>query len=325
MQCRVGDPTPENFNLEKRLRLVLCGKNDTAVECLGFLLENGVDVFVLGCAGDDGQDGWQRSLRGAACDHGVAFAQPEDINTRDVIDRLNHFEPEMLISIQYDQILQKRFFDGATFPCLNLHFSLLPRHRGVSPIAWALLDGDTHTGATLHQMVPSIDAGDIVDRERVSIAEDDTARMVYDKVSAAGVRLFQRRFPFSDHSSNQPQAEASASYHRNGDLDFTKVEIDWNRPVAELHRWIRAMIFPPFQWPTLTWAGKCYLIGRIDGIIGDPPGLAPGTVCRVEQGRLEVAAEGGTISIRQLADGEFAGTTSWGMRPGERLDRINND
>ena len=87
------------------MKFVLCGKNDAAVSSLEFLLEKGDDVLALGVAGDEGRDGWQRSLKRAAEARGVAFEQPRKINDPALVESLRAFSPNALISIQYDQIL----------------------------------------------------------------------------------------------------------------------------------------------------------------------------------------------------------------------------
>jgi methionyl-tRNA formyltransferase len=110
------------------MRLILCGKNNAAIECLDFLIERGDEVWAVGVAGDDGKDGWQRSLRAAAERKGVRFEQPRRINDPAFVQRLAEFRADALVSIQYDQILRDVLFDHVGCPCLNLHFALLPRH-----------------------------------------------------------------------------------------------------------------------------------------------------------------------------------------------------
>jgi methionyl-tRNA formyltransferase len=286
------------------MRLILCGKNNAAIECLDFLLDRGDEVWVLGVAGDDGRDGWQRSLRAAAEGRGVRFEQPKRINDAAFVSRLAEFRADRLISIQYDQILRKVLFDGIGCPCLNLHFALLPRHRGVAPIAWAIVEGDDTAGVTLHHMVEDIDAGDVVAQRAVPIEAGDSARQVYDKVSEATVALFRECHPFPEGllKTRLRQDSRRACYHRNGDFDFSARRIDWQRPALELHRWIRAMIFPPMQYPEIEVGGRRLSVARVDGAIGPPATVPPGTVVSRSGAGLDVAASDGVIRIRQLVD-----------------------
>jgi methionyl-tRNA formyltransferase len=286
------------------MKWILCGKNDAAVACLELLVERGDDVWAIGIAGDGGTDGWQRSFRSAARRLGVRFEQPARINDDDVVRRLAAFGARALISIQYDQILRGNLFRGVGCPCLNLHFSLLPRNRGVAPIAWAVLLGDRETGVTLHHMVEDIDAGDVIAQRAVPIDAEDTARDVYDAVSDAAVALFRQSYPFPPAllATRLPQDAASAAYHRAGDFDFSRRRVDWSRPAAELQRWLRAMIFPPLQHPETTAAGRLLVITRVAGSPGPAASAPPGTVVGGSSDGLEVATADGTVRIRAMQD-----------------------
>ena len=286
------------------MRWILAGKNTAASRALALLAERGDEVWAIGTAGDNGRDGWQRSFRGTARRLGLRFDQPRQINAPAFVERLAEYDADRLISIQYDQILRASLFGAVGFPCLNLHFSLLPRHRGVHPVAWAILSGDAEAGVTLHHMVPDIDAGHVIDQRRVAIDPGGTARELYDALSTACFELFRGSLPFSTALLDRrvPQDPALASYHRAGDLDFDRRRADWSRPAADLHAWLRAMIFPPFQYPETGCGGERMRIERVAPKLGTAPnGAEPGRiVARVEQG-IEVAAGDGAIVIEALA------------------------
>ena len=286
------------------MRWILAGKNTAASRALALLAERGDEVWAIGTAGDNGRDGWQRSFRGTARRLGLRFDQPRRINAPAFVERLAEYDADRLISIQYDQILRESLFGAVRFPCLNLHFSLLPRHRGVNPVAWAILSGDAEAGVTLHHMVPDIDAGHVIDERRVAIDPGGTARELYDALSAACFELFRDSVPFSSALLDRrvPQDPALASYHRADDLDFGCHRADWSRPAADLHAWLRAMIFPPFQYPETACGGERMRIERVAPKLGPVPnGAEPGRiVARVEQG-IEVAAVDGAIVIEAMA------------------------
>jgi methionyl-tRNA formyltransferase len=291
------------------MRWILCGKNDAAVDALLFLLERGDDVWAVGVRGDEGRDGWQRSLAKAARAAGTRFTQPRRINAPETAAELAGFGADALISIQYDQILKDPLFERLGHPCLNLHFALLPRHRGVAPIAWALLSGDREAGVTLHHMVEDIDAGDVVAQKAVPIAPDGTARELYDDLTAAAVELFRECYPFGPEllARRLPQDARAASYHRNGDFDFSDKRTDWSQPAADLQRWMRAMIFPPMQHPETRHGGRALAIARVGGELAGGSDAPPGTVIAASRRELVVAAADAALRIRALeADGEDA-------------------
>ncbi len=286
------------------MRWILCGKNEAAVAALEFLLERGDAVWVLGTRDDDGADGWQRSLVGAARRAGVAWDQPAQINAPALIERLADFGASALLSIQYDQILRGRLFRAIGCPCLNFHYALLPRHRGVAPIAWTLVEGDAEAGVTLHHMVEDVDAGDVIAQRSVPVEPGDTAREVYDKVDRAAVRLFSESHPYPPElqARRVSQDTSAACHHRQGDFDFAKRRIDWARPAAELHRWLRAMIFPPMQYPETRCGGRILAVTRVGGAVGRRSEAPPGAIVARGAGTLDVAAGGGSIRICGLLD-----------------------
>jgi methionyl-tRNA formyltransferase len=285
------------------VRWILAGKNDAACQALEHLLAQGDEVLAVGGAGDDGRNGWQRSLRGAAERQGVPFVQPERVNAPESIAVLADYGADALISIQYEQILRKRLFEAIGCPCLNLHFALLPRHRGVAPIAWAILSGDREAGVTLHHMVPEIDAGDVIAQRAVAIEPDHTARDVYERVSDAAVALFRESYPFAPQLLAQRgiQCQREAVYHKSGDFDFSRRQVDWSQPALPLHRWLRTMIFPPLQLPETRLAGQPLRIERIAGAIGPARAEPPGSIVAVGEAGIDVAAAGGSIRITRLA------------------------
>ncbi len=286
------------------MKWILCGKNDAAIAALEFLVEQGDEVFVIGVAGDDGRDGWQGSLRKAAARLGVCFEQPRRIHAPEVLGRLAGFGARALFSIQYDQVLHGPLFQALPGFCLNLHFSLLPRHRGVSPIAWAILSGDAEAGVTLHHMVEAIDAGDLIAQQRVRIGAEHTARDLYDETSRAAVRLFRDCYPFPDSllATRLPQDAAAACYHRAGELDFSQRSVDWNQPAAELQRWLRAMIFPPHQHPEIRWDGRSLEVTRVGAELPPAAAAAPGTVLEVSSQGARIACADRALWIRGLSD-----------------------
>lgn len=287
------------------MKWILCGKNDAAVAALEVLLDRGDEVWAVATRGDDGSDGWQRSFAGAARRRGVTLDQPARINDPAFVERLAGYGAHALISIQYDQILRAIFFDAMPCPCLNFHFALLPRHRGVSPIAWAIALGDDEAGVTLHHMVEGIDSGDVLAQRRVTVAAGGTARELYDDTTAACGELFRETCPFPDEllARRLVQDANLACYHRAGEFDFSQRRIDWRRDARELHGWIRAMIFPPHQFPELVSHTGSFRVRRIAAEIAPvrnrPP---PGLVIANDGAGLAVACAGGALLVTEIAD-----------------------
>jgi methionyl-tRNA formyltransferase len=142
-----------------------------------------------------------------------------------------------------------------------MHGSLLPKYRGRVPVNWAIIHGETETGATLHHMAVKPDAGAIVDRERVPILPDDTARDVFRKVTVAAEICLYRAVPklVDGTAAAETQDLAQGSYF--GGRRAEDGVIDWSQPAQRIHDLVRA-VAPPYPGATTTVAGQALKILR---------------------------------------------------------------
>jgi methionyl-tRNA formyltransferase len=185
--------------------------------------------------------------------------------------------PDLIFSFYYRRILPEEMLTAAGIGAYNMHGSLLPKFRGRAPVNWAVLKGETQTGATLHVMTERADRGPIVDQEAVPIGPDDTAFEVQKRVTAAAVEAGTARAV--------PQDESKAS--RFGRRTPEDGRIDWSRPAREVHDLVRAVTHPYpgaftdlFGGRTLVWRS------RLPGLAGHD--TFPGQV-RAENGSIRVA------------------------------------
>ena len=118
-----------------------------------------------------------------------------DINEPENVAKVREIAPDFIFSFYYRNMIKPEVLEIPRRGALNLHGSYLPKYRGRVPVNWAVINGETETGATLHYMVEKPDAGDIVDREKVGIAFTDTAFEVFTKVTDAAVTVISRAFP----------------------------------------------------------------------------------------------------------------------------------
>jgi methionyl-tRNA formyltransferase len=126
---------------------------------------------------------------------------------------------DLAFSVFYDRILPE-WFIAACDRILNIHNSPLPRYRGVSPINWALKNGEQSHGVTIHEITPGIDDGPVVAQVEYSIyPELDEVRDVYERGLAYGWTLFEQTMPILDRVSSRPQDESRATYYRAADND----------------------------------------------------------------------------------------------------------
>jgi methionyl-tRNA formyltransferase len=155
---------------------------------------------------------WTDSLAGWARDAGVPVV--ESGHFRDVP---GHVEIDVALSVFYDRIIDAAFIERCG-RIINLHNAPLPRYRGVSPINWALKNGERHHGVTIHEITPGIDDGPIVAQTTYSIFPDiDEVRDVYARSLAYGATLLEQTLPMLDRIAPVPQDESAATYYSKGD------------------------------------------------------------------------------------------------------------
>jgi methionyl-tRNA formyltransferase len=177
---------------------------------------------------------------------------------------------------------------------LNLHGSYLPKYRGRVPVNWAVINGESETGATLHYMVKEPDAGDIVDQERVDIAFTDTAHDVFGKVTDAAVRVIARAWPLLRDGTavRTPMNLAEGSYF--GGRKPADGLIDWTKSAIQIHNLIRGVTHPyPGAFTCLD--GKKVIVWQawpVDGV-----GM-PGRI--LSQRPLLIGTGQGLLEIRSL-------------------------
>jgi methionyl-tRNA formyltransferase len=226
-------------------RVLVFAYHDVGYECLALLLARGVDVIAVFSHEDDpGETIWFKSVAELARARGVIVHTPRTIATPEWIARIKALRPDLIFSFYYRQLIPAEILDLARLGAYNMHGSLLPKYRGRAPVNWAVLRGESQTGATLHVMVRRPDAGDIVDQERVLIGTEDTAYEVFSKVTAAARAVLERQLGnlLAGRVPRRPQDEAQATYF--GGRRPEDGRIDWRLAAPEVFNLIRAVTRP---------------------------------------------------------------------------------
>lgn len=213
----------------------------------------------------------------AAEKSGIPVFQPIDINQSENIEKIRKAQPDIILLFAYGQILSKKVLEIPKHGCINVHTSLLPCHRGASPIQSSLLAGDMKTGISVMQMAEKMDAGPVYAQFDLPIVRDDNASTLHDKLAYLAAKKTPDVLVEIVNSSikPKPQNEANATYCKK--LSKTDGKIDWNEPAEVIVRRIRAYFGWPGAW-TL-WDGKVLKIlsGRLN-----PGQQNPGHVTKYE-------------------------------------------
>ncbi|EPN69671.1 bifunctional UDP-glucuronic acid decarboxylase/UDP-4-amino-4-deoxy-L-arabinose formyltransferase, partial [Pseudomonas syringae pv. actinidiae ICMP 19079] len=217
------------------------------IGCVGLqaLLDAGYDIAAVFTHADDpAEKTFFGSVAQLCARHDIPVHAPEDPNHPLWVERIGKLTPDFIFSFYYRQLLGEPLLTCAKKGALNLHGSLLPHYRGRAPANWVLVNGESETGVTLHQMVKRADAGPIVAQQRVSISATDTALTLHGKLREAASSLLCETLPLlaQGQLSGTPQDESKATYFgRRTPADGL---IDWSLPAARLYDLIRAVTQP---------------------------------------------------------------------------------
>ena len=226
------------------VQAVVFGYHDVGVRCLRVLLDAGVAVPLVVTHRDAPDERiWFGSVAQLAQSRGIETLLSEDLNH--LRERIRVISPEFMFSFYYRRMLPPDVLALARKGAFNMHGSLLPKYRGRAPVNWAILKGESETGATLHEMVAKPDAGRIVDQERVPIGPDETAAEVFAKVSDAAETVLKRSLPhlLAGTASLKKQDLSKGSYF--GARRPEDGRIDWSKSALEIHNLVRA-VAPPY-------------------------------------------------------------------------------
>ena len=226
------------------VQAVVFGYHDVGVRCLRVLLDAGVAVPLVVTHRDAPDERiWFGSVAQLAQSRGIEILLSEDMNH--LRERIRVISPEFMFSFYYRRMLPPEVLALARKGAFNMHGSLLPKYRGRAPVNWAILMGESETGATLHEMVAKPDAGRIVDQERVPIGPDETAAEVFAKVSDAAETVLKRSLPhlLAGTASLKKQDLSKGSYF--GARRPEDGRIDWSKSALEIHNLVRA-VAPPY-------------------------------------------------------------------------------
>lgn len=275
-------------------RAVVFAYHNVGVRCLRVLLRQGVEIPLVVTHIDNPHENiWFESVARLAADHDIPVATPDDPNTPTFIDRITALNPDFLFSFYYRTMLSPALLAIARRGAFNMHGSLLPKYRGRVPVNWAIIKGETETGATLHEMVEKPDAGRIVDQQAVPILPDDTALAVFNKVAAAAEVTLKRALPalLDGSAVLRPQDLSKGSYY--GGRKPADGIINWNDSARNIHNLVRA-VAPPYPGAKTTIKGKPITITRT--------ALAPAHFTHSKPGVLNVSS---TRCIALCGDGRM--------------------
>lgn len=235
-------------------RVIFFGSGEIAVPCFEWLVRSGPRPLAL-VTQPDKPAGRHRELtappiKRIALEAGIPVFQPESVRTPESLEELRRYEADLFVVMAYGQILPKKLIEIPRRACINLHGSLLPRHRGASCIQSAIEAGDRETGVTVMHMAPRLDSGDMILARTTPLAPDDTGGRVHDRLAGVAAEALAAALPglLTGTAPREPQDEARVTYAPKLERDDGR--LDWSWDARRLERRIRAYDPWPGTWTT---------------------------------------------------------------------------
>jgi methionyl-tRNA formyltransferase len=184
-------------------------------------------------------------IKELAMEAGVPVLQPERVRKKTALAEIAALEPDLIVVMAYGQILSRAFLTIATLACINVHASLLPRHRGASCIQAAIDAGDAESGVTIMHVAEGLDTGDLILSQATPLGPHETGGALHDRLAESSPKALRRAIEAlaTGQASRRVQDEQLASYAPK--LERNDGEIDWSMTAGELERRVRA--YDP--WP----------------------------------------------------------------------------
>lgn len=284
-------------------RTLFLGTGDIAVPALDSLL-NSPTVGVIGVVCQPDKPVGRKQIltppatKTLALKHGVPVFQPDHLRRN--AELIAGLQPDLIVVMAYGQIIPQAVLDLPRLGCWNLHASLLPRHRGASPIQAAILEGDPESGITVMAVEAGLDSGPMLLQEIIPLSADETGQTLHDKLAALAPAALTRAMPQLLSGNPAVSTQDPALVTHIGKLDRTHGVLDWSQPAAALARRIRAFHPWPGTSTTLPDGTVVKIFPPVTATEESTGCPVPGTLVEAVPGHLRFATGQGTLLIHEL-------------------------
>ncbi|HYK20574.1 MAG TPA: methionyl-tRNA formyltransferase [Pyrinomonadaceae bacterium] len=281
------------------MRIVFMGTPHAAVPTLRQCLNDGHEVVAVWTQPDRpsgrGHKVTFSPVKQFALSHGLTVFQPARIKNEESKQLFASHDADVAVVVAYGRILPEEFLRAPRRGCINVHFSLLPRHRGAAPANWAIINGDTETGVTTMFIEPALDTGPILLQRKTEIRESETAPQLMERLAEIGAGLLGETLACLDELTPQPQNDAEATF-----APILKKEdgvIDWHQSAAAIERRVRGLQ----PWPNAytSYNSKGMTLWRAQPVMSTNPSAAVSEVI-VAQGDDLVVSCGEQTALRLI-------------------------
>ena len=246
-------------------KIVFLGGKQIGYKCLQCLCKEKEIEIVLAISNMsdlyDSEDRWYPKIHELAGQHSIPYMATDDINSDKMVAKIHSISPDFMFVVYYDNILSQKIFSQAKEGTINLHLADAEKYRGCYPTTYAIINGETEYGVTLHYIDEGVDSGDIIDKEVFELQKEWTGKDLYRAATEKGYELFKRNIKniISGNLKRRVQkSPAHISYYKRS--QFPSHEITFEGKAGETLNRIRALLFSPFPPPYFYLGDKKFII-----------------------------------------------------------------
>lgn len=284
------------------MRIIFMGTPDFSVGTLEALIEAGHEICLAVTQPDKprgrGKEMQYPPVKETALKYGIPVYQPKKIRDPQCVEELKKYNADVMVVIAFGQILPKSVLEMTQYGCINVHASLLPKYRGAAPIQWSIIEGESVTGVTTMQMDEGLDTGDMIMKQEVQIAADETGESLHDKLAKAGAELCVKTLEALKAGTAvfEKQGESPTAYAKM--LTKELGNINWTDSAVKIERLIRGLN----SWPSAYthWEGKVMKIWRAGAKSDGSSDVRPGTVTAVGKNDFTVQTGKGVLHVYEV-------------------------
>jgi methionyl-tRNA formyltransferase len=288
------------------LRVVFMGTPEFAVPALAALLRSGYNIVGVLTRPDSpagrGRQIEESPIKQVARAEKLPIQQPHTLRDADAMNALTALRPDLIVVAAYGLILPAAVLNLPAKGCINIHGSLLPKHRGAAPIAAAILAGDADTGVSIMLMDAGVDTGPVLSRATTPISGDDTTGVLTARLAALGADLLIRTLPAWLEGRLEPELQPAEGASYAPRVEKRDGRIRWGEPAGLIERRVRA--YQPWPSAFTTWRGQVLKVVRARA--GEPtrdpgPGADEhGTVVAGGSNRVGVVTGDGVLWLEEV-------------------------
>jgi methionyl-tRNA formyltransferase len=290
----------------QRLRVVFMGSPSPVLRIMRVVQELGYELVAVYTTPDQ-PSGRGRKLEPTpvkryAASQGLLVYEPATLRSEAALDQFRFLSPDLVVLAAYGKLLPRRVLETPRWGCVNIHPSLLPRHRGASPVAFTILEGDAISGVTLIRMDEGLDTGPVIAKREIPVLSTDRTPELTERLFGLGAELLREALPEYLAGTLVPRAQPAEGVTVTRRLAKEDGELDWRKTAARLDREVRAY----FPWPgsATLWQGRRLQVVEAgvaswSGRLGQP---LPGAVIMLSDRPREVgvATADGVLALRQV-------------------------